>query len=272
MPTANTESNVESNVESNTGSSTDSSVDSSVDSKAQTLSRKQREMRQREELILDTAQEMLHEHGYKYLTMDRIAEKVEYSKGTIYNHFASKEDLVCSLSCRCLTNLIDLFQQAHDMQGSTRERYSAIGIAYSMYTKANPLDSQNIQTVKNNAVREKVSAAKLEEMESLEGRITKISKSIVQQAIDCGDLDKKYRDQISTIVFGCWSMHYGALLLDHSDIPLENLGFSPVVQMLWHNANIYLDGYQWLPLSSSFDTQALFNNISSTLDIKKLSC
>ena len=78
------------------------------------MSRKQREIRQREQLILDAAQDMLHEHGYKYLTMDRIAEKVEYSKGTIYNHFASKEDLVCSLSCRCLTNLIDLFQQAHN--------------------------------------------------------------------------------------------------------------------------------------------------------------
>ena len=236
------------------------------------MSRKQREIRQRKELILDTAQRMLHEHGYKYLTMDRIAEQVEYSKGTIYNHFASKEDLVCSLSCRCLRNLIDLFQHAHDMQGSTRERYSAIGIAYSMYTKANPLDSQNIQTVKNNAVREKVSAAKLEEMESLEERISQISRSIVQQAIECGDLDKKYQHKVSTIVFGCWSMHYGALLLDHSDIPLEDLGFSPVVQMLWDNANTYLDGYQWQPLSNTFDTQALFKKISSTFDVEKLSC
>lgn len=241
-------------------------------SDTRTMSRKQREIRQREELILNTAQEMLHQHGYKYLTMDRIAEKVEYSKGTIYNHFASKEDLVCSLSCRCLANLIDLFQQAHDMEGSTRERYSAIGIAYSMYTKANPLDSRNIQTVKNNAVRENVSAAKLEEMESLEERIAQISRSIVQQAIDCGDLDNKYQHKVSTIVFGCWSMHYGALLLDHSDIPLEDLGFSPVVQMLWDNANTYLDGYQWQPLSNTFDTQALFNKISSALDVEKSSC
>ena len=125
------------------------------------------------------------------------------------------------------------------------------------------MDAQNIQTVKNNAVREKVSKEKLAEMESLEQKITKIAQSIVQDAIDCGDLDKKHQDNVSTIVFGCWSMHYGALLLDQSDIPLHEMGFSPVVKMLWHNANIYLDGYNWLPLSTTTDSNNLFKKISS---------
>jgi len=229
------------------------------------LTRKQRELQEREELILDTAQTMLHQYGYNHLTMDRIAETVEYSKGTIYNHFASKEDLVCSLSCRCITNLIDVFERAYQYQGSTRERYSAIGIGYSLYHQLHPMDKHNIQTVKNNAVREKVSEYKLVEMETLEHKITKIAHNIVQQAIDCGDLDKKHRDHINTIVFGCWSMHYGALLLDQSDIPLQDLGFSPVVKMLWDNTNIYLDGYQWQPLSSTTDSKKLFDKISSAL-------
>ena len=240
----------------------------------QTLSRKQRELLEREELILDAAQQMLHQSGYNHLSMDRVAEKVEYSKGTIYNHFASKEDLVCSLCCRFITNLIDVFERAYQYDGSTRERYSAIGIGYSLYHQLHPLDSQNIQTLKNNAVREKVSEDKLCEMESLEQKITKISRSIVQDAIDCGDLDKKYQDHVNTIVFGCWSMHYGALLLDQSDIPLQELGFSPVVKKLWHNANIYLDGYQWTPLSTTTDSEKLFDKISSALfdgEIKKLS-
>lgn len=229
------------------------------------LTRKQREMREREELILSTAQEMINQHGYNYLTMDKVAETVEYSKGTIYNHFASKEDLVCSLSCRCISNLIDVFERAYRYPGTTRERYSAIGIGYSLYHQLHPLDMKNIQTVKNNAVREKVSEYKLAEMESLEQKITKITSSIVQEAIDCGDLAKEYQDSINTIVFGCWSMHYGALLLDQSDIPLHELGFSPVVNMLWQNANLYLDGYQWLPMSKTIDTQKLFDEISYAL-------
>jgi len=230
-----------------------------------TPTRKQRELLQREQLILDTAQTIIHEHGYNYLSMDRVAETTEYSKGTIYNHFSSKEDLVCSLCCRSIKNLIDVFQRARQYQGSTRERYSAIGIGYSLYNQLNPMDSQNIQTLKNNAVREKVSEEKLAEMESLEHQITEITQSIVQDAIDCGDLDKKYQDHVSTIVFGCWSMHYGALLLDQSDIPLNKLGFSPVVNMLWENSNMYLDGYQWQPLSTTTDSKKLFNKISSAL-------
>ncbi|MBE9567325.1 MAG: TetR/AcrR family transcriptional regulator, partial [Proteobacteria bacterium] len=183
----------------------------------------------------------------------------------IYNHFASKEDLVCSLSCRCLNNLIDVFKRAYSYEGTTRERYSAIGIGYSLYHQLRPMDSKSIQRAKNAAMREKVSAEKLAEMESLEQSITDITRDIVQQAIDCGDLDKKYQEHINTIVFGCWSMHYGGLMLGQSDIPLQKLGFSPVVKMLWDNTNAYLDGYQWLPLSTETDTDKLIETISSAL-------
>ncbi len=229
------------------------------------LTRKQREINEREQLILATAQSMLHHHGYNYLTMDRVAETVEYSKGTIYNHFASKEDLVCSLCCRCVSNLIEVFERACNFPGTTRERYSAIGIGYSIYHQLHPLDTQILQIVKNNAIREKISDFKLAEMELLEQKITNLTSSIVQEAIDCGDLDRRYQDSVSTIVFGCWSMHYGALMLDQSDIPLHELGFNPVVNMLWKSANIYLDGYQWQPLSTSIDTDSLFEKISTAL-------
>lgn len=240
---------------------------------APVISRKQRELLEREELILDAAQSMLHQHGYNYLTMDRIAETVEYSKGTIYNHFLSKEDLVCTLSCRSISNLIDVFERAYQYQGSTRERYSAIGIGYSLYHQLHPMDWHNIQIVKYNAVREKVSEKKLTEMKLLEQKIAQIAQSIVQDALDCGDLDLRYQQDVSTIVFGCWSMHYGALLLEKSDIPLHELGFSPVVKMLWKNANIYLDGYQWQPLSKTIDSKQLFDKISSALfkdELKRL--
>ncbi len=229
------------------------------------LTRKQREILEREELILSAAQTLLHQHGYNHLTMDRVAETVEYSKGTIYNHFASKEDLVCSLCCRTINNLIDVFERAYQYPGSTRERYSAIGIGYSLYHQLHQMDTQNIQTVRNNAVREKVSEYKLKEMETLEQKITKIAGNIVQEAIDCGELDKKHQANVNTIVFGGWSMHYGALLLDQSDIPLQDMGFEPVVDMMWKNANIFLDGYQWLPLSATTDTDELFEKISSVL-------
>ena len=240
-------------------------MQNSAHNPAPSQTRKQRELQKREALILDTAQTMLQQHGYNYLRMDRVAETVEYSKGTIYNHFASKEDLICSLCCRYISNLIDIIQRAYNFDGSTRERYLAIGIGYSLHHQLHPMDSQIIQIVRNNAVREKISEEKLAEMEYLEQRAKKFAHLIVQDAIDCGDLDKKHQEHISTIVFGLWSMNYGALLLDRSDIPLQELGFNPVVKMLWHNTNIYLDGYQWAPLSLTTESADIFKKISSAL-------
>ena len=229
------------------------------------VSRKQRELAQREELILDAAQNILHEQGYTFLTMDRIAEAVEYSKGTIYNHFSSKEDMVCSLCCRSINNLIDMFSRAAEYEGSSRERFSAIGIGYSLYHQVHPMAAQNLQIIKINAVREKISNEKLKEMESLEQRIIQIATGVVNEAIERGDLPKETSPIANSIVFGIWSMYFGALILENSDIPLQELGFSPTVQLLWLNTQKFLDGYHWLPLSSDTDNNALFNKISSDL-------
>jgi AcrR family transcriptional regulator len=46
-----------------------------------TLTRKQREVRQRERALLGIARKMLIEQGYAGLSMDRLAEATEYSKG-----------------------------------------------------------------------------------------------------------------------------------------------------------------------------------------------
>jgi len=230
-----------------------------------TSSRKQRELAKRETLILDTAQRILHERGYSHLTMDRIAEATEYSKGTIYNHFSSKEDLVCSLCCRSVSTLIDMFTRSAEYKGSSRERFSAIGIGYTLYHQVHPMTAQNIQIIKVNAVREKISDEKLNEMESLEQRITQIAIGVVNEAIACGDLAEEINPMASSIVFGVWSMYFGALMLERSDIPLEDLGFSPSIQLLWLNTQKFLDGYHWLPLSSDTDNEALFNKITSDL-------
>lgn len=228
------------------------------------LPRKQRELVERENLILDTTQNLLHAHGYACLTMDRVAEAVEYSKGTVYNHFSSKEDLVGSLCCRCIRNLIELFERAASYDGRSRECYMAIGIAYSLYYQLHPLDAQNIQVVKSNAVREKLSTAKQEEIQSLEHEITSITKRIVQRAIACGDLPATNQAIADEIVFGCWSMHFGALQLTTS-VPLNALGFDGPIQILWRNSHRFLDAFGWKPLSSEIDTDELFQKLSQEL-------
>ena len=61
-------------------------------------------------------------------------------------------------------------------------------------------------------------------------------------------------------------MHYGAMILEKSDIPLDALGYHPVVTMLWNNSNAFLDGYGWKPLSGSDeDSKKLMKKLSTAL-------
>src|SRR6266498_5977614 len=62
-----------------------------------TRSLKERQREERAALILEAAYEVLVEKGYHDASIDEIAARVGISKGAVYLHFASKEDLVVAL-------------------------------------------------------------------------------------------------------------------------------------------------------------------------------
>jgi AcrR family transcriptional regulator len=55
---------------------------------------KDRQREERERLLLEAAEELLAEKGYHEMSIDEIAARVGVSKGTVYLHFSSKEELV----------------------------------------------------------------------------------------------------------------------------------------------------------------------------------
>ena len=230
-----------------------------------TVTHKQRILIEREELILNVAKRILRQNGYIYLTMDRIAIAAKCSKGTIYKHFANKEDLIYSLYCNSVSNLIKVFERAYTYHGNTREKFLTIGISYLLYYQHHQMYEKHTLAFKNSVTGKNINKDKLKAMKSLEYKITKIPRYIVQSAIEAGDLDKKFQQNVNTIVFGFWAMHYGALLQNQPDSSLHDFDSNPVVKMLWQNTNIFLDGYQWKPMSSTTNSTTLFKKISTAL-------
>ena len=57
------------------------------------------------EAILDAADDFLARHGYKKMTIDALAQQVGIGKGSIYLHFASKEELALSHIDRIIERL-----------------------------------------------------------------------------------------------------------------------------------------------------------------------
>jgi len=221
------------------------------------LTRKQRELFEREQLILDTAQQILNQEGTQGLTMDRVAAEIEYSKGTVYNHFSSKEEIISGISCRCMDNLIELFGRARDYNGSHRERIAAIGIAQSLYAQLHPVEMQKIQLIKSADIRDKIPEKKQLELLQLEQQVTGIVLEIVRDAMNNGDVPQDQPFIPDSIVLGLWTMGYGSNLLNMSGIPFKKLGMQQPLEMAWVNSHKLLDSYQWQPLSSTFDIYAL---------------
>ncbi len=83
---------------------------------------KERQRRQREELILLSTEEVLLEKGYYEMSMDEIAARVGIAKGTLYLHFAKKEDLVFALLEREIGRLPQILVLAQAQGTSARSK------------------------------------------------------------------------------------------------------------------------------------------------------
>ena len=219
----------------------------------ETLTRKQREVRHRESQILELAREMLLEHGYHGLSMDRIAEALEYSKGTIYQHFSCKEEILLALANEALDARVRMFRRAAAFRGRPRERMAGVGVATELFAGLYPHHLQVEQVVRLNSVWEKTSEQRRNLMRTCETQCMGTVGGIVRDADAVGDLTLPTTMEPEHVVFGLWSMNYGAQSIAGSSDTLAEIGIADPLKSLRDNCNHLLDGYDWKPLTSELD-------------------
>lgn len=86
---------------------------------------KERQYQEREEFILQVTEEMLFARGYYEISMDDIAAQVGIARGTLYRHFASKEDLVFALIKRDISALLRNFEEILAANTTLQEKLEA---------------------------------------------------------------------------------------------------------------------------------------------------
>ena len=83
--------------------------------------RKKRDFETRRTLILDTARRLFHRKGFGGVTLDEIALEIEFSKGTIYSHFASKEEIFAQILLGHLNLLVGVLKEAASTSANREE-------------------------------------------------------------------------------------------------------------------------------------------------------
>ena len=73
------------------------------------LSRRERERLMRRQAMLDAARTVFAERGYRQATLEEIAERAEFGKGTLYNYFeGGKEELLFAVLDDVYDTICDL--------------------------------------------------------------------------------------------------------------------------------------------------------------------
>lgn len=87
---------------------------------------RERQRQERERLILRAAEELFAERGYHDTSMDDIAARVGIAKGTVYLHFASKEDLTLALIEHSVRRFAQELETILASDGTPRARLEAV--------------------------------------------------------------------------------------------------------------------------------------------------
>lgn len=219
-----------------------------------TQARKDRERGAREELILDHAQRLLVREGFQNLNLDALAEAVEYSKGTLYLHFESKEDLALAVATRAARERADLFERASKFQGRTRERMRAIGFACCQFAVMHR-DYFNIEMMlKSESFWDRAS----EERRRLHGvqasRVFHITNGIAIEALAAGDLPAGTRPMDVTL--SLFSITVGSHIMAMQPELQLLAGIEDPICVVRQNQDRVCDGWGWKPLMKDWDYAA----------------
>ncbi|WP_235869176.1 TetR/AcrR family transcriptional regulator [Veronia nyctiphanis] len=227
------------------------------------LTRKQQALLDREQELIAIAFEVVKREGFTGLTMDKVAAASSYSKGTVYNHFTSKEDLIAALATKALSQEIAMFKRASAFKGNNREKLLAVHVAYALFCCLEPALSNCVLSCRTPAVTEKSSEKRLAAMNSLEAELLSLGDQIMELGAARGEVDMSGSIPATSIVFANWAMGFGANALFNSAsesgavVRVQETCENPILDCI----NLLLDGVGWKPLSTEFNYQETWQRV-----------
>jgi AcrR family transcriptional regulator len=132
---------------------------------------RERRLEHTRSLLLDAAEEVFAEKGFMAASLDDIAYVAGYTKGAIYKHFSTKEDLFLAVSDRYWRRYFDNFAEvmstakqitarefddiAQRWRQLSRDRgaeHAALGHEFTLYLLRNPEARERVATKRSGVV------------------------------------------------------------------------------------------------------------------------
>ncbi|MBP2454915.1 TetR/AcrR family transcriptional regulator [Mycolicibacterium lutetiense] len=166
---------------------------------------RERRLEHTRSVLLDAAEEVFAEKGFAPATLDDIARTAGYTKGAIYKHFATKEDLFLAVSDRYWRRYFDNFAEVmssakhvgtHEIDEIARRwrllsqdrgaEHAALGHEFMLYLLRNP-DARERVAAKRSEVVDALATFIVEGIAQLGGTLLIPPKTFAQVLIATSD-------------------------------------------------------------------------------------
>lgn len=231
-----------------------------------TLTRKQREIQEREGQILRLARPILLREGYQALSMERLAGLMEYAKGTLYNHFPNKEEIILALAVESMELRFQMFQSASQLTSVTRHRLLGIGAACEVYTQKFRDHFAIEEWIRNSTIWDKSSPRRQELIRQCEGRCVSLVSDIVREAVVQGHLVLREGMAAEEMIFGFWAINYGSQVLSATSPSLAAVGIVNAIKAIRHHCFTLMNGFEWKPTMTFQEHTELMDRFYQQLD------
>lgn len=221
-----------------------------------TKERRQRDFESREQLFLETARELIHAEGLLNLQMARLAEKCEYAVGTLYQHFASKEDLLLAIACQDVLQHGELFERLKTWKAGSRERMFGVAVADMIFVATHPEHFRIAQYAFCDVVWGAASRERREAVLEANRPISAIVRGIIEDAVAAGDLQLAGQSA-DQVMAGIWALSIGMHNLVHAEGVIEKFAVAEPYRLLCRHLQALLNGLGWKPLADPADDAAL---------------
>jgi AcrR family transcriptional regulator len=203
--------------------------------------RKEREFRRREREILDAALALFSVDDWQAVTVEQISERAEIGKGTVYKHFASKDEIYARLAGDFQRQALEQLERIDSSLPVLQRLRMIIAIFWEKHLSDNEYQHL-VQYCERDDFRKSLPPEAQSELSELDVRFQKAIDRVLQDGIEQGILPSKPRE---ALIFGPIAALNGATRMACNCIP----GEAPSERYLTELTNFILAGmlYQeWL--------------------------
>ena len=186
---------------------------------------KERQREERERLILQAGEALILEKGYNDTAMDDIAARVGVSKGPLYLHFDSKEDLLLAIIETNLRTFTETMNGIISSEQSPREKLEAL--IHLTYTGSSDERIRLMDALlRVPEMRVRLTEQKRETIASFWGAFSERLGGVIDEGKAAGELDPANPTPVLQAIFTAL-LHpvnfRGSLMLGENSIPRDEL-------------------------------------------------